>query len=443
MKIKLFFIAFLSFVCTNRALHAQDLYTILSYTYESNPSIISQRTYLKALDEEIALAISGWRPTISAQGSVYVADINESNTTPYSGAISANQNIFQGFNTTASIKSAEHKIKSGVYNLSTVEQTVLTQAATAYVDVLRDQAMLELQIKNEEVLTRDLENNRNRFEVGEITKADLSQSVAQLAGAKASKIAAEGNLESSRANYLSIIGKMPEDLEAPQPFDMLMPQSLEEAKEITLSSNPQILSSKYLQRSLNDKIMVEKSALLPSLDLQASATKVWNGGEYEIDSEELKAGAVLTIPIYDAGANRASIRNAKQLSNQAKINIIKTEREIINTLTANWEMLKSSKAQIISIQAQIKASELALDGVKQEFLVGTRTVLDVLNAEQALLDARVALVEALHAETVSSFAVLSNLGRMTPTYLGLNITPYNPMDNYNDTKYKWLSIGID
>ncbi len=439
--IKSFFLT-VSFVVMTSSVMAQDLYSVLSYTYQSNPTILSQRTYLKSLDENLALAMSGWRPTAQAQGGISV-DHEDSNNTPYGGTISANQNIFDGFNTTASIKAAEHQIRSGRYQLYSVEQSILTLAASAYVDVLRDQAVLDLQIKNEQVLQRDLETNRNRFEVGEITRTDLSQSEAQLAGAKASRIEAEGDLQASRANYLAIVGKMPENMKAPEPLDMLMPASLDEAKEIALKANPNIIASKYAQRSLNDNVMVQKSALLPSLDLQASVERYWETGDASTEEEKLIAGAVITIPIYEGGASRAKIRNAKQLSNQAKIDIIATERDILKELAANWEILKASKAQIISIQSQIKASEMALAGVKQEFLVGARTVLDVLNAEQALLDSRVSLVTALHSETIASFSVLSNLGRMTPAYLGLNVETYDPNINYKDTKYKWLSVGVE
>ncbi len=442
MKITKKILTFAALCLVSTPLKAEDLYSVLSFTYESNPTILAQRTYLKSLDENLALAMSGWRPTLSAQAGISATN-EDDDTTPYGGSINASQNIFNGFNTTASIKSAEHQIRAGRYDLSSVEQSILTSAASAYVDVLKDEAVLELQIKNEQVLQRDLETNRQRFEVGEITRTDLSQSEAQLAGAKAAKIEAEGNLHASRANYVSVVGKMPENLIAPQPLDMLMPASLGEAKEIALASNPEVIASKYSQRSLNDNVMVQKSALLPSLSLEASASRMWDTGNEATEDEELQAGAVLNIPLYDAGANRAKIRNAKQLSNQAKINIVKTERSVLKDLASNWELLKASKASIISIQTQIKASELALDGVKQEFLVGARTVLDVLNAEQALLDSRVALVQAVHAETISSFAVLSNLGRMTPTYLGLAVNPYDPNENYKDTKYKWLSIGVE
>ncbi len=438
MKIYKFFIfGFLLLINSN--VMAQDLYSVLAFTYENNPTILGQRIYLKSLDENMALAMSGYRPTASAQAAVSVDD----ESTPYGGQISANQNLFKGFNTVASVKSAENQIQAGRHQLSTIEQSVLLEAASAYVDVLRDQSVLELQIKNEQVLERDLETNRNRFEVGEITKTDLSQSEAQLAGARASRIAAEGDLKASRANYLAVIGMMPENLSVPQPLDMLMPLNFAEAKEIALSTNPQIISAKYIQRSLNDNVMVEKSALLPSLDIQALADKRWNTGGVEDDTDEITAGLVLTIPLYDAGANRAKIRNAKQLSNQAKIDIVQVERNILKELEANWEQLKSSKAQIISIQSQISASELALNGVKQEFLVGSRTVLDVLNAEQALLDSRVALVQAVHAETIASFAVLTNLGRMNYAYLGLDVKPYNPQINYDDTKYKWIGTGVE
>ncbi len=440
MRLKKYILTAISVVSVSNMANAQDLYNVLSYTYESNPTILSQRTYLKSLDENLALAISGWRPTASAQAAVTYEEDN-SDSFPYGGSVTANQNIFQGFNTIANTKAAEHQIRAGRYQLLNVEQSVLTQAAVAYVDVLRDEAVLNLQVKNEQVLQRDLESNVNRFEVGEITKTDLSQSEAQLAGAKAARIQAEGNLQASRANYRAVVGKMPENIVAPEPLDMLMPSSLDEAQEIALSSNPQIIASKYSQRSLNDNVMVQKSTLLPSLDLQATASKTWNSDT--VDEDDFQAGLVLNVPLYDAGANRAKIRSAKQLSNQAKIDIIETERTVLKDLTANWELLKSSKAQISSIQSQIKASELALEGVKQEFLVGARTVLDVLDAEQALLDSRVSLIQAVHSETVASFSVLANLGRMNPSYLGLDVASYNPDENYKETKYKWLSIGVE
>ncbi len=442
MKFKKLILTSSAIICLASNSFAETLYETLSYTYDSNPTILSQRTYLKSLDENMALAVSGWRPTADASAAIYAKEYAEVDSVPYSASISANQNIFKGFNTVASIKAAEHQIKAGRYQLLDIEQSILTSAATAYVDVLKDESVLELQIKNQQVLERDLENNQNRFEVGEITRTDLAQSQAQLAGAIADKIKAEGTLQASRATFLSVIGKLPENLISPEPLDMLLPTSLEEAKEIALIYNPQIIQAKFTQRQLNDNITIEESNLMPSLDLTASASKTWNSGDDE-DYNDFYVGAVVSIPLYDAGANRANIRNAKQLSNQAKISIIQVERSVIQNLESNWELLKSSKAQISSIQAQIKASELALEGVKQEFLVGARTVLDVLDAEQALLDARVSLVEALHSETTASFSVLANIGRMNPSYLGLSVEAYNPMQNYDDTKYKWLSTDVN
>ena len=447
-------------VCASLSVSAETLEEALAYSYQNNPTLLAQRAYVRAVDENVAQALSGWRPTIAAVGNFTPSSTktsgssknpvynsmygdNEAKTTSYGVGLNVSQPIFSGFKTVSQTKAAENQVKAERANLRLVEENVLTAAATAYADVLKSQAILELKVNNEKLLKRELDRAYQRFEVGEITNTDVAQTEASYSGAVADRIMAEGDLQVAKANYLKAVGKNPENLSEPLAVKDLLPLSLDNAIELAASYNPAVIAAEYSARSAWYNVNNATGDLLPDLGITASVRKDWNNPLQNYDTETYKASANLTVPLYEAGAAYSKVRQAKHTANQYRILKEKAVQEAVNSVTSAWESLNASKASIASIKMQIDASERALTGVKNEELAGERTVLDVLNAEQALLNNRVSLVEAKRNELVASFYVMSAVGRMTASNLELDTKVYDPMQNYDDVSGKWFGTGIN
>ena len=419
------------------SVQSETLEEALAYTYVANPQVLAQRAYLRSVYEKIIQSQSGYKPTIAGEAS-YGYNYNrnrirpnffETEDDPYNLGVSAVQPLFSGFETVASVKAAKSQFEAERANLKAVEQNVLMSAATAYMNVIRDMAVLKLNQNNEAVLRRQLDYTKDRFRVGELTKTDLAQSEARLAGAVASRIDAEGALKISYATYRQVIGKMPDKIYEPTVPESKLPQTLAEALEISEKRNPQLMAAQQVAKSALSSIDVAKSGHYPTLDLQGSflhgKTKTnLNGGIFKGQSDTSDVQLVMNIPLYTAGSVASRVRESKHLAGQARINVDTTRREIAQATTQSWEDYQSSVASLKSLEEQVRASELALDGVKREEQAGTRTVLDVLNAEQELLDARVSVVTAKRDQVVAAYQLLASMGMMSPSGLGLDLSRY-------------------
>lgn len=419
------------------SVQSETLEEALAYTYVANPQVLAQRAYLRSVYEKIIQSQSGYKPTIAGEAS-YGYNYNrnrirpnffETEDDPYNLGVSAVQPLFSGFETVASVKAAKSQFEAERANLKAVEQNVLMSAATAYMNVIRDMAVLKLNQNNEAVLRRQLDYTKDRFRVGELTKTDVAQSEARLAGAVASRIDAEGALKISYATYRQVIGKMPDKIYEPTVPESKLPQTLAEALEISEKRNPQLMAAQQVAKSALSSIDVAKSGHYPTLDLQGSflhgKTKTnLNGGIFKGQSDTSDVQLVMNIPLYTAGSVASRVRESKHLAGQARINVDTTRREIAQATTQSWEDYQSSVASLKSLEEQVRASELALDGVKREEQAGTRTVLDVLNAEQELLDARVSVVTAKRDQVVAAYQLLASMGMMSPSGLGLDLSRY-------------------
>ncbi|MBR7159043.1 MAG: TolC family outer membrane protein [Alphaproteobacteria bacterium] len=442
------------------AASAETLEDALAYAYQNNSTLLAQRAYLRAVDENVSQAMAGFRPQVALVGNVTPSKTktkgssdssfanmmygdSDSSKVGYGAGVNLSQPIFSGFKTVSQTKAAENQVEAERANLRQVEQNVLTEAAMAYVDVLRDKAILDLRENNEKVLKKELERAEQRFKVGEITRTDVAQTQSRYSGAVAARIAAEGTLQISRANYRNVVGKSPEDLSEPKVLDDMLPISLENTLELAEAYNPSVIAAEYNARASWYNVNQAEGSLLPEVSLEASARKDWNSPMKEYDTETYQASANLTIPLYQGGAVYSKVRQAKQTANQFRILKEKSRNDAVNIATQAWESLVSSRASIKSIETQIEASVLALEGVKREAEAGERTVLDVLNAEQELLDNRVSLVSAQRDEIVSSFNLMAAVGRMTASNLALNVDIYNPSDNYEEVKNKWIGTSIE
>lgn len=432
---------------------AANVKDILSYTYENSSTINAERTGLKATDEGVARAKSGYRPTVIGEGTIgrnyikneYDASSNmamqEKYQDPTGLSISFIQPVFSGLSTYNSVEAAKQQVKSARENLSNTEQVILLDAVSVYMDVLRDRAVLDLQINNEKVLKEHLASYKKRFEAGELTRTDVAQSEARLAGATAARIAAEGNLKVSNANYMDVVGLEPDktltDIEA---SSLVMPTSLSEALNQAQNNNPRIKAIDYAQKAAEKTVSAKKGALSPVVDVRAGASKSQESNlTRRNNSWQLTAN--MSVPLYQSGAEYADIRSAKHTANQYRILSSKVRSDIEAETIKAWENYNSTKAQIKSIKSQIKASKIALDGVIREAKVGSRTVLDVLDAEQEHLDNQVTLVKTHRDEIVAAYTLLTAIGKMNPTDLNLDVAVYDPTIYYEKVKNKWFGYS--
>lgn len=430
---------------------ADTLKDILAYTYENSLTVTAERAGLKAKDEVVVQAKSGYRPTIQADASIgkshneYTYDnalgTADYDQTPKDLSISFVQPVFSGLSTYNTVQASKNQVRAGRFSLKNTEQVTLLDATAVYMDVIRDKAVLDLQISNEKVLKKHLESYRKRFKAGELTRTDVAQSEARVSGAVANRIAAEGQLEVSKANFFSVVGIEPKDLQDVDDSFAGLPATVEEAIDMALKNNPKIRAAHYAEQSALNVVDAKKGALSPSVDVRGAAGKQKDMTTVK-ESDYWQVTANLHVPIYQSGAEYASVREAKQLANQYRILLAKTRQDVRSETTAAWERYQATKAQIQSIKDQIKASKIALDGVIREANVGSRTVLDVLDAEQEHLDNQVNLTRAHREEIVSAYSLLVAIGRMNPDGLDLRVETYNPQVYYDDVQNKWVGWGI-
>jgi outer membrane protein len=356
---------------------------------------------------------------------------------PRSVGITVTQTLFNGNQTANKTRAAEGQVSGAREALRVLEETVLLNAATIYMDYLRDAAIVEVQRSNTRVLEETLRQTLSRFSSGLVTRTDVSQAEAQLAAGKTQQLTAEANLVTTRSNFRRIVGNEPSNLAPGSPVDRFLPNSQASAVALSLIENPNVTAAmfgidvNYLQVKINE------GALLPTVSLQTSVQQAYEQTLTTYRSFAASTVAQVSAPIYQGGAEYSLIRQSEENLAQQRLNL-ETVRDQTraNTITA-WGQLEAGKAQVISAQSQVAASEVALTGVRREATVGQRTTLDVLNAQQALVNARVALVTAQHDRVVASYAVLSAIGRLSPQVLSLATVAYDPSVHYHQVRDSW------
>jgi outer membrane protein len=425
---------------------SQALTDALTSAYLNNPTLLLRRARLRSTDEEVPQALSNWRPDVSMTIDGGYSDVHNTNSSgsgrnqhrnSYGYSLDVTQPLFRGGQTLAATSEAENNVRAERGRLLGVEQTILLQTISAYMDVFRDEAVLKLNINNEQVLARQLEATRDRFEVGEITRTDVHQAEARRAQAKADRIQSEGDLEASRAGYLNVVGEpAPGGLAVPDLPEGL-PDSKEEALKIAAVKNPSVIAAEFSRLAARDNIDEVWGQLLPEVDLTAGYSMAAEGSAEQGHIDTASVELSVTIPIYQQGAVYSSLRKARQDAAESAFTVDEQRRVAVETAAKAWEALQTASARVISFQAQIEANVVALEGVQSEASVGSRTVLDVLDAEQELLDSRVAHVRARRDELVALYEVKSALGQMTARDLGLPVTLYDPRDHYREVRGKW------
>ena len=360
--------------------------------------------------------------------------------TPRSAGATVTQTLYNGNQTANKTRAAESQVSGAREGLRVLEQTVLLSAATIYMDYLRDAAIVEVQRSNTRVLEQTLKQTQDRFNVGEVTRTDVAQSEAQLAAGKTQQLTAESNLTTTRSNFRRIIGNEPEALAPGSPVDRFLPGTLPGAVELSLMENPNVTAAMFGIDVNFLQVKVNEGALLPTVTVQASVQQAYEQAITTPKQFLASAIAQVTVPVYQGGAEYSLIRQSKETLAQQRLNLELTRDQTrANTVTA-WGQLVAGKAQVASAQSQVTASEIALNGVREEAKAGQRTTLDVLNAQQALVNARVALVTAQHDRVVASYAVLNAVGRLSPQVLKLATTVYDPSVHYQQVRDSWFGV---
>jgi outer membrane protein len=437
---------------------AETMSGALVRAYGTNPDLNQERAGVRAQDENIPRATAAYRPTVSATGQFGYSYLNSQEPGTLLGlsggtfgyrartdtgnvGLTMSETIFNGNRNYNTVRQAETNVLGARETLRNTEQTVLQNGATAYMDVLRDTAILDLRKNNIIVLEEQLRQTRDRFNVGEVTRTDVAQAASSLASARSDYFTAQANLQTSIADFHQVIGIDPIHLDPARSVEGLLPHTLGEAINVAIAQHPSVQAA--LQQVDADELQVNlvEGELAPTVTLNGQVTRNFN---YEgIPGYKMFNGTLLgevTIPIYTGGEVDARVRQAKESLSQAELQADLQRTQVRATVVSNWGLLDTAKAVIVSDQAAVKAAEIALEGVREEARVGQRTTLDVLNAQQTLLNARVSLVSAQRDRVVASYATLAAVGELSADTLGLDVVRYDPTVHFNQVKDKWFGL---
>ena len=424
----------------------------LAAAYSTNPTLLAARAAFRAVDEGVPAALAGWRPTVSVTGSYGTQDgelrskqaggyVYSKNAFPqYSAQATITQPLYRGGRTEAGTHAAENRVFSQRGRLVATEQLVFTNVVTDYVNVIQAEQLLQLDVNNELVLTKQLQATNDRFRVGEITRTDVAQAEAALASARATRETAEGNLQTARAAYQRDVGFLPGKLVVPQPLAVPVKDAAE-ASRIAAANNPTLIYTMFDAAASKDAVDSAYAALLPTVSAVGAATLSDNTSLTGIRSQSGSALVQVTIPLYQGGAEYAAVRQARQTEQQSRKTVDDTRRQVIQSAFSSYQQLVAARAAIDSSRAAVRANEIALEGTQREAIVGSRTTLDVLNAEQTLLQSRSTLVQNLATLITSSYGVASALGRLTAKDLNLNVPLYDDTAYYVAVRDRLFGTG--
>jgi len=442
---------------TDRVPHT--LAEALAATYLGQPALQAARAKLRATDENVPQALAGWRPTVVlAGGAGYGNTVSRIYSSGGSfsaggwsktiaprniatGQATLNQPIYNGGKTPATINQAKNQVMGERATLLQQEQTSFLNAVNAYVGVIQSRQLLALNKNNVQVLARQLQATNDRFRVGEITQTDVAQAEAALAGAQAQLETAQGNLLTANGTFVQVIGFYPpDDLVEPQPI-ALPTRTEQDATKLAASNNPQVVSALFSDAAARDAVDVALAQLLPQVSVQAQAFTQQNQQFRSYNSNGYQVLANLSVPLYQGGAEYSAVRQAKQSEQQARKTVDDVRRTVVQNAVQAWEALVADRAAAESTRVQIRANQVALQGVEREAIVGSRTTLDVLNAQQALLSSQETLVQNLAQLVSASYGVASAIGRLTASDLHLPVPLYDDTAYYQAVKDRWVGLG--
>ncbi|MFN3743469.1 MAG: TolC family outer membrane protein [Hyphomicrobiaceae bacterium] len=438
-----------SHVLSVAPVRAETLHQALAAAYKYNPQIDAERARLRATDESVAIANSGFRPNIAGSADIThdwqrtrPPALTDGNNTSKGYSVSLSQPIFNGFRTINAVNEAEATVRAGREVLRSTEQGILLQAVTAFMDVIRDQAIVRLRENNVNVLSRELQATRDRFAVGEVTRTDVAQAEARRAASISALDVARSNLKISRATFERVIGHPPSRLVEPSGAYARIPKSQDEAITVATRESPEVVAALYREQAARFTVDRIWGELLPSVSLEAGYSQRFDPSKVVDEREGASVSGRVSIPIYEGGAVHARVRQAKHTHLAALQEIERARTVAREGVLAAWAQLTAARAQLESDQAAVVAARTALTGVREEQKVGQRTILDVLNAEQEYLAAQVQLETTRRNVVVTSYLVLQSVGRLNSEYLGLTKLVYDPEVHYNEVRRKWWGISI-
>lgn len=431
---------------------AESLAEALALAYSNNPQLNAARAQTRAADEGVGIAQGAARPRINGSASVgrtYTAygyqnyqnagaNVDFYNTASNFG-IQLVQPIYTGGQITAGIDQAQAAVRAQREVLRSAEQQVLLSAATAYMDVIRDTALVSLQESNVKFLTEQVRAAKDRFNVGEGTQTDVAQAEASYQLAVSQLNAARAQLNASRAVYRQVIGKEPGKLGATGGADGLLPKTVEAAVRAAQSESPQIMAGIHNVDVAQHNVKYLEGALLPQVSAQGSASRAFDNPTYKT-ANNAAVSLNVTVPIYQGGTEYAKIRQAKEQLGAARLQVDLTRDTVRASVVSAWGMLQAANASITAYRAQVEASQLALNGVIEEQRVGQRTTLDVLNQQTMLITARSNLVNAERSRVVGSFQLAAAVGRLDVQHMKVKVSIQDPEEHAEAVRDKWIGL---
>lgn len=421
---------------------AETIASALARAYVGNPTLGGQRAAVRATDENVPRALSGYRPTVAVVANSGIQGLDgivsgqrvRQTTLPSQVGIQLNQNLFNGFRTANTTRQAESQVLGARETLRNAEATTLYNGVQTYMNVLRDTAILDLQRNNRDVLEEQLAQTNVRFRVGEVTRTDVAQAESRLALARSQVSAAESNLQTSIATFRQVIGVEPRNLASGSPIDRLVPRTLTAAVQIGLEEHPGIVSALHAVDAAEHQVKIVEGELAPTLNVVGSVAQAW---DQQRPGDRFASASIvgqLNVPIYSGGEVYARVRQAKETAGQRRIEAEATRDQVRAGIVSAWGTLEAAKASILAAQAQVEAARIALIGVREESRVGQRTTLDILNQQQELLNAQVNLITSQRDRVVASYLVTQAIGRLSARTLSLRVELYSAKLHYDQVR---------
>ena len=427
----------------------------LAATYANQPALQAERAKLRATDEGVPQALAGWRPTVVLGGTAGYGDglsrsfsanagrwLNSSATRDLATAqATVTQNLYTGGRVQANVNKSKNQVMAERASLIAQEQTSFGATVSSYVGVIQARQLLELQRNNEQVLAKQLQATNDRYRVGEITRTDVAQAEAALAGARAQRETAEGSLAVARGTFQQIVGlPPPDDMKEPQPVSLPI-KTEQEASALAQTNNPAVIAALFNDAAAKDAVDVALGSLMPQVGLQGQTFQQQNASSRSTANNGYAVTMQLSVPIYQGGAEYAAVRAARQSQQQTQRQVDDAKRTAVQNAVQALSTLNGARAAAASTRTQIRSNEIALEGVTREAIVGSRTTLDVLNAQQALLTSRTTLVQNLSQLVNASFQVAAAIGRLTARDMRLPVPLYDETAYYQAVKDRWIGLG--
>jgi outer membrane protein len=448
----------LSLVMTHTPVMADKIEDALIATSKNNPDLQEVRQNVRSGHEKIVQATASWRPTVDASASISGSQVANSGnqkssggstpggsaTNTRQGALTVKQNLFNGGSTVSAVSGVENSIKSSWASLDVAEQNIFLQAAEAFLNLLSNYSEVTLLKANELALKKTLEATQDKFNIGEETRTSVAQAEGKYAEAVAKRQTSEATLEGYKATYTRITGLKPGNLEKPIGHDGL-PDKVEKAIENAQNQNPSIIAAQFDYLAAKDDIGKVGGQLLPKLDLTAQSARtearssthyIFNDRDYRSNDFNTNNSVTLnlTVPLYEGGSVRSQKREAHEVSTAKRIAVEKVRRQVIEQAIQFWQNFIAAKANIASFKKQVQASEVSLEGTKQEMEVGSKILLDVLNAQSDLLNAQLQLVRAEKDYFLGGYRLMAAMGQLNSKYLKLNLEHFNPQAHFQQVR---------